>query len=55
MEEKLNPCPFCSGECDPEGWQVGDTTGPMCTRCGAHARTVAEWQEGEITEGNQDY
>lgn len=44
MSEELKPCPFCGGECDPDGWLGGDgTRGPECNDCGATARTVEDW------------
>lgn len=41
------PCPFCGGECDPEGW-LGERDGhpyrgPECNDCGATAESVEAW------------
>ena len=48
MSEELKPCPFCGGECDPEGWYGADTgagprRGPACNECGATADSVTAW------------
>lgn len=38
------PCPFCGGKCDPEGWLRGDgVRGPECEDCGATAASIEEW------------
>lgn len=38
------PCPFCGGECDPEGWLDGNgERGPECETCGATTTTVNTW------------
>lgn len=43
-KDALLPCPFCGGECDPEGWLDGNgRRGPECNECGATADTVEDW------------
>ena len=38
------PCPFCGGECDPDGWLDGcGVSGPECITCGATTTTVNTW------------
>lgn len=39
----LLPCPFCGGECDPDGWSSTERTGPACDQCGATADTTNMW------------
>ncbi len=45
----LLPCPFCGGDCDPEGWLKrngkGDVyeRGPECEQCGATAESIDSW------------
>jgi len=45
---ELEPCPFCGGEADPEGWLMIDAAGneirgPECDDCGATARSKELW------------
>lgn len=38
------PCPFCGGECDPEGWASDDgKRGPECDDCGVTAPDLKTW------------
>lgn len=41
---KLLPCPFCGGECDPEGWtSSANKHGPACMECSGSAETIERW------------
>lgn len=48
---ELKPCPFCGGECDPEGWLDGNgLRGPECEECGATARSAEAWNRRATDE-----
>lgn len=42
MTSELNPCPFCGGKIDPEGWISLYHKGPECEDCGAPAQRLME-------------
>jgi len=41
---KLEACPFCGGQVDPNGWLRNDgVRGPECEQCGATAESIEAW------------
>lgn len=49
-------CPHCGADVDPEGWEVGAASGPMCMHCGATARTLEDWNaRREISEPHWEF
>lgn len=42
-------CPFCGGNCDPDGWMTTDKrTGPACDDCGGSTDTMERWNNRNI-------